>query len=182
MRFSEIASRYARALFEIAHEESNQENTYSELSALADILKNDSQIAEYLTSPMVKTTDKEAAINTALAGSKISDSTKNFLLLLARKDRVGLVPEIVAAFQSRADAEHGVTRGDVRSAGTLGSGEREQLEKTVEKFTGKKVILSYKEDPTLIGGVVAKVGSFTFNDSLTSHLTRLKEDINRRTQ
>lgn len=181
MKFSELASRYSKALFELAKESGDQEKVFGEVRAFSDLLEKNEEIKSFLTNPLIKSEDKEAALQKALNNSGIGDLAKNFLLVLAQKDRLELFEEIVEALQFQTDEAHGVTRGLVRSATVLGPSEREGVEKTVSKVTGKQVILTYKEDPTLIGGVVAQVGSFTFDDSLASHLTRLKEEINRRT-
>jgi F-type H+-transporting ATPase subunit delta len=88
---------------------------------------------------------------------------------------------MVSAFETISDEDHGVTRGNVRSAATLSPESRQQIEDTVTKVTKKKVILNFTEDPKLLGGMVAQVGGWTFDDSLETHLTRMSEDLNRRT-
>jgi F-type H+-transporting ATPase subunit delta len=70
----------------------------------------------------------------------------------------------------------------VRSATVLAPEERQRVEEFVGRATQKHVILTYKEDPTLLGGLVANVGSLTFDDSLSSHLKRINEQINRSVQ
>ena len=67
----------------------------------------------------------------------------------------------------------------MRSATVLAPEERKQIETLVSRATKKQVILSYKEDPSLVGGLVAEVGSFTFDDSLISHLKRINEQLTR---
>jgi F-type H+-transporting ATPase subunit delta len=181
MKFSEIASRYSKALFDLSKEKEQQDKVFSEIRAIADLLNKHGELKDFLVSPLIRVEDKETALKAALEKAGLSEESMNFLLLLARKDRFDIFDEIVESYQFQTDESHGVTRGQVRSAAVLSPSEREDVEKTVSKITGKRVILSYKEDPGLIGGVVAQVGSFTFDDSLSSHLTRLKEEINRRT-
>jgi F-type H+-transporting ATPase subunit delta len=112
---------------------------------------------------------------------KASDSVTNGLLLLAHKNRLNLFFDIVDAFEEISDLDHGVTRGTVKSAKALGPEARNKIEATVNKVTGKKVILNYTEDADLLGGMMAQVGGWTFDDSLETHLTRMSEDLNRRT-
>ncbi len=181
MKFSGLAARYSKALFEIAKDSGQQDKIFAEIRGFADILEKNADFKNFLTSPLIRKEDKEASLKAALQNAGLSEDTKNFFLLLARKGRIDLFAEIVESFQFQTDESHGVTRGHVKSAAILNPNEREEVEKTVSKVTGKRVILSYKEDPSLIGGVVAQVGSYTFDDSLSSHLTRLKEEINRRT-
>lgn len=106
---------------------------------------------------------------------------KNFVFLLARKQRLGIFNDVVTAYQALADEKHGVVRGTVRSTTVLAPDERKRIEQTVNRVTKKNSILTYKEDPLLLGGLVAEVGSYTFDDSLASHLRRMNEQLTRRT-
>lgn len=182
MKYSEIALRYAKAIFMESKEEAGrQEEVFEELRGLQRIFEKEKEIFQFMTSPVVSKEDKEKVFMDSLNGS-LSDSTKKSVMLLAKKGRMYLFPQIVEAFQAILDAENGVTRGVVKSAAPLSGADRQRVEDTVSKYTNKKVILSYKEDSSLIGGLVAEVGSFSFDDSLTSHLTRLNEELNRSTQ
>ena len=182
MRYSELAVRYSNSLFDISIEDVGPDRTFNEILSFQSFLDGEKDIKSFFESPLIQAQEKEGALREALTKADLSGSTQSFLLLLAKKDRISLLPEIVAAFQERTDADHGVTRGQVRSALVLGPQQRQELEKTLQGLTGKKVILTFKEDPELIGGVVAEVGSYTFDDSLKSHLNRLSEEINRSVQ
>lgn len=115
----------------------------------------------------------------ALKGSGVSAEVEAFLLLLARKNRLPIFPEVLEAYQHFTDEANGVTRGVVRSARVLSQEDRGRIEETVSRYTKKNVILTYKEDEDLLGGLVAEVGSYTFDDSLTAHLKRLNEELKR---
>ena len=73
-----------------------------------------------------------------------------------------------------------MTRGTVKSAKPLSEDAKKDLESRINKILNKKIILTYKEESTLLGGVVAQVGGWTFDDSIETHLTKLNEDLNRR--
>jgi F-type H+-transporting ATPase subunit delta len=181
MRTSELAIRYARAAFNLAVEAKAQEKTFADLRALDVAFAREPEILQFFSSPLAQPEEKEAALKAALAGSGASETATKLLLTLAKKERLGLFAEIVRAFQDRADAVNGVGRGTVRSAVALAPQERQQIEAIVEKVLKKKVILTYKIDPSVIGGLVAQVGSFTFDDSIDSHLKRMTEELKRRT-
>lgn len=182
MRNTILATRYARAFYSLAKETNEQDSVFDQMRCLGEALKNDPQIADYIASPMVRPNDKAKSLEATLSKFQLSGILQNFVLLLARKNRLGIYSEIVAAYQTIADEAHGVTRGVVRSAALLGPEERKRIEQLVSKATKKQVILSYKEDPSLLGGLVAEVGSFTFDDSLTSHLNRINEQLTRSVQ
>ncbi|MCB0341523.1 MAG: ATP synthase F1 subunit delta [Bdellovibrionales bacterium] len=180
MRYSEVAARYATALFDLATEDNKQDQYYSDLLALNKVFVEDQPVYQFITNPLTKSTDKESAIAKALESQTLSLAVKSFVLLLARKNRLGAYSEIMAAFQAKNDEAHGVTRGSVESAAVLNPDERAEVERFVSKATGKRVILAYKENSDLIGGLIARVGSYTFDDTLTSHLHRLKDELKRR--
>ena len=180
MRVSELANRYAKALFELAAQSSTQDRVLAELRALQTIFEKDETIQQFVTSPILKADDKESALQAALKDGGLSQETLSFVLMLARKNRLGLFEQIVSAVKSQIDLAHGVTRGNVRSAAVLSPEERKRIEEIVSRYTKKQVILTYKEDPSVIGGLIAEAGSYTFDDTLTSHLRRLKDETTRR--
>jgi len=174
-----LAGRYARALYNLAKESNQQDFVFAEMRAINEAFESDSEIKTFLETPMIRPTDKIKAVEGLLAKVKVSDVLKNFILLLAKKGRLPLFGDVVTSYQQISDESHGVTRGEVRSAAVLGPDDRKRIEELVGKATKKKVILTYKEDPSLLGGLVAEVGSFTFDDSLTSHLNRINEQLTR---
>lgn len=176
---SEVSKRYARAIFEAAKEISKTDIVFSELRAVASIISSDVEINKFINSPLNSSETKAQVLSKALSG-KVSDQTMGFLLLLTNKGRISLFGEIVSAFEAISDEAHGVSRGRVRSAAALGPDQRQKVEQIVNKVTKKKVILTFEEDSKILGGMVAQVGGWTFNDSIDSHLNRLNDELNRR--
>ncbi len=177
---SEAARRYARAFYELAKESKKQEVVFSELRVISKAIDSDKTIGEFISSPLVTPEQKLSIIKATLNG-KTSPEVFNGLLLLAQKNRLTILTEIVNAFENISDQENGVTRGTVTSASALGAEARKQIEDTVSGVTKKKVILNFSEDKSLMGGMIAEVGGWTFDDSLETHLTRMSEELNRRT-
>lgn len=179
MRNNILASRYAKAVYMQAKENNEQDALFNEMRSFDQSFSSDKEISDYFQTPLIRPTDKVKALEGLLGKIKVSDTLKNFLLLLAKKNRLGIFHEITNAYEVIADEAHGVTRGTVRSATVLGPEDRKRIEQLVSKATKKQVILTYKEDPSLVGGLVAEVGSFTFDDSITSHLKRINEQLTR---
>lgn len=177
MQVSELAKRYAKAIFEIAVENKTQEKVLAELRALATVFSKDPEISQFLMSPLVSTDDRKKMLKSALSNKGVSQEVHDLLLLLANNGRFELFHDVVLAFEGQIDSANNVVRGQVRSASTLGQAERQQIEQTVEKVLKKKVIMTYKVDPSVIGGLVAQVGSHTFDDSIASHLRRMGEEL-----
>jgi len=174
-----LAARYARALFNLAKEKNEQDTVHTQMRALCEAFTADAEISRFLESPVIRPSEKVKALEKLVASINAPESLKNFVLLLGKKNRLGIFKEIVRAFEQITDESHGVTRGVVTSAAVLDPAERKRIETLVGKATKKQVILTYKEDPSLLGGLVAQVGSYTFDDSLMSHLNRINEQLNR---
>lgn len=176
---SEVSKRYAKALFEIVSPKGEADKTLQGLVALNEAIQTNTETAQFISSPVVPSENKRAALKAATAS--VGDDLKGFVSLLSEKKRLGLISEIVISFRDIADRAAGKTRGSVKSAVSLSDEERKQVEIKIKKATNKEVILSYEEDKALLGGLVAQVGGWTFNDTLESHLTRISEDLHRRT-
>jgi F-type H+-transporting ATPase subunit delta len=176
-RISQLAKRYAKALFGSV---SNQEHALAELRTVVEIVSQDADILAFFHSHLQVDQVKKEIVNTAFQGRGLSAETMQFLLLLAEKGRFGQIVEIATAFEAMVDEHNGIIRGTVQSAITLNDSSRARLEGAITHFLNKKVILTYSEDPSLVGGVLAQVAGWTFEDTLDSHLNRLKEDLNRR--
>lgn len=181
MRASEIGKRYAKALFALATENNTQEKVFSDLRSLEQIFAHDSEIFNYLSSATVRPEEKQKVVKKAVEKSGISPEVENMLDLIAKRNRFVAFSELTEAFQTQIDTANAVARGLVRSAYVLGPEERTRIESMVERVLKKKVIMVYKVDPNLIGGLVAQVGSFTFDDTLDAHLRTIHEDLKRRT-
>ncbi len=179
MKALNLARRYANALFLTAKENNEEEVVYNELKVFADAF-NETEITEFFANPVNSLSSQVAVIKKLTDGLKMSETLKNFIHLLSEKNRVQLVAEIIESYQNLIDEKNGVTRGEVISSHMLTPQEREKIEDIVSKKTKKRVILTYKEDANLLGGLIAKVGGYTFDDTLTMHLGRLNEDLRRR--
>jgi F-type H+-transporting ATPase subunit delta len=180
MKATQLAFRYAKSIFEIARDAKNDEKVLDQLRALDTSLQKDPEVLEFLSSPLFKLEDRERALEQALKGANAINEVHQLLMLLVRNGRISIYSQVVEAFQTLIDNANGVVRGTVRSAATLSPAERQQIESTVEKVLNKKVIMTYKVDPTVIGGLVAQAGSYTFDDSIKSHLQRLNDELKRR--
>ncbi len=181
MKPSQISLRYAKALYELAKEGKNQSLVFSELKALeADIFSKD-EFKDFMNSPLVLPSDKEKALMTALSESSVSAVVKTFCFLLAKKNRLEIFSDVVNAYQAISDEESGIVRGTVRASYVLGGEEQKAIRDRVQSVTQKKPELKFEVDPNLIGGLKAEVGSYTFDDSLSGHLRRMKEQLNRST-
>lgn len=180
MKVHEVSKRYAKALLAIAKQKGIHAKAYAELQGVADAFAKDAAITAYFQNPLISSTQKVAAVKSALEGKGLSEEVFNTLVLLAEKNRIQLLSEVATAYQEFLDIEEGVTRGTVRSAQPLSADAQKELESKVSKILNKKIVLTYQQDPKLLGGAVAQVGGWTFDDSIETHLKKLNEELNRR--
>jgi len=180
MKITEVARRYARALMALAKQKGQHLRAHQELEAVAQIFQKDPSIQQYFINPLVGPEQKKAVVQNTFQGKGLLEEVFNLLLLLAEKNRLNLFAEIVAAYEQQMDLEQNITRGAVRSAKALSEADKKDLESKIAKILNKKIILTYKEDPKLLGGVVAQAGGWTFDDSIETHLIKLNEELNRR--
>ncbi|MEK2689413.1 ATP synthase F1 subunit delta [Bdellovibrio sp. GT3] len=180
MKVNEVSKRYAKALLAVAKQKGIHSKVYAELQAVADAFNKEASVAAYFENPMISITHKTAALKAALEGKGTSEEVMNTLVLMADKGRIAFLPEVAQAFRDALDIEEGVTRGTVRSAQPLSADAQKELESKVSKTLGKKIVLTYQQDPKLLGGAVAQVGGWTFDDSIETHLKKLNEELNRR--
>lgn len=176
---SEVAKRYASALFESIANVSSASSYLEELRQIEKALFGDAELKKFVETPLVTGAEKTAAVRAAFEKTKVSEEIKNLLYVLSENDRLSEWKNIVTAFEKRTDEAHGMVRGVVRSAAALGPEQRQKIEAKVSQLTGKKAILEYKEEPELLGGLVAEVGSLTFDDSLETQLRLMNEELKR---
>lgn len=177
MKNFEVASRYAKAVYSLALEEKQEEKVLSEINALSEVL-SDKELRAHLNSPLMTDEEKKAIVNRLLDSADFSQTTKSFLNLLADKSRLSNLPEIATLLQKYLDDANGVVRGEVVSATDLSQDDREGIETKVSSLLDKKLLLEYKKDPSVLGGVVVKVGDYTIDYSVNRQLERIKESLN----
>lgn len=177
---SEVSKRYAKALLAATKQKGIHAKAFAEIQAVAQGFAADASVKSYFENPMVNSDQKVNAVKAALSGKGLSEEVLNTLVLLAEKNRLNTLSDLVRSFQDLLDVEEGVTRGVVRSAQVLNDEAKKDIEAKINKVLNKKIVLTYEQDPKLLGGIVAQVGGWTFDDSLDTHLKKLNEELNRR--
>lgn len=180
MRYSEVANRYAIAIYQLAQESQTTAAMLSNLKELELAIKSDKMVGAFVNSPLIPAAEKEKLFKKTLGENGAPETLINFVALLSRKGRLLLLSEIIAAYQACDDTVNKIARGAVRSATNLSASQKGEISQIIAMITKKKVVLSFEEDKSYIGGLVAQVGSMTFDDTLTAHVQKIKEDLNRR--
>ena len=120
---------------------------------MAEALHNENAIAEFLSSPLIRPAEKEKTFAGAFKTVPVANLVKNFVFLLARKQRLDVFAEIVQAYQDLADEKHGVVRGMVRSTTVLAPEERKRIEETVNRVTRKAIASDLQRGSAVLGRI-----------------------------
>ncbi len=169
-----MATRYATALFELAEESNVLDKVADDLATVERLTEESSDLRQVLRSPIVSR-DRQAAAVTALAGpAGIGDIVAKFLGVLAQNRRLFALPAITAAYRSRLAAARGEVTAEVTSAVPLDEQQLEAVKGAVSRYAGKAVSLTADVDPSLLGGLVVRIGSRMVDASLRTKLQQLE--------
>jgi len=171
-----LARRYAKALFAVGKEDGKFEEYSDALRGVAQ-LYIDTDLEDSLTNPLYPMDVREKVMEGVVASIGVDKVVANFLNLLVEKKRADVLPDIADEYQIMVDEEKNVSHGTVVSAVKLSKGLQSKVQKTLEKITGKKVELTASVDPSIIGGIIAKVGDLELNGSIKTQLASLKDSI-----
>jgi len=177
MSYESIARRWARAIFEIGKETGSVTRIEADLSAVADAYASNEELSSMLSNPLVPEGPREAVLVEIAGRLGVSDIAKNTLRLLVQKRRLQALPAIARQLSRLADEDQNVLRAEVTSAGPLGSDYLDKLAAELTKATGKKVVVTHKQDRSLIGGVVTKIGDRVIDGSVRARLDGFRESL-----
>ena len=173
---SVAANRYAKALMDVLYPD-NAEAGYEQLRSFSAVLQQQHDAARVLENPTISADRRKALLDKIGDALHLHKSVRNLLNLLIERNRLNLLDEILIAYQKFLDERLGIVRAQVRAAMPLDSTEQQQLAGKLQTVTGKKVRMEVAVDPTLIGGVVAQVGSTIYDGSLRQQLQRFKNRL-----
>ena len=175
MTHSAVATRYASALADVVTTGANAaaETTLGELQAFESVLRSSTELQNALISPAVPPSRKRAVVGRLADTLKLSRVTRNFLFVLIDHRRIASLADIVQSFETVADERLGFARADVTSAREIAEPQRKQLNAQLERLSGKRIRARYSVDDSLIGGVVARIGSTVYDGSVRGQLNNL---------
>ena len=171
-----ISRRYAKALLAIGQEDGNFIQYGEELAAFVTVMANQ-DLAEALANPIYPAENRHNILDAILAKLSLSKIMQNFLGLLQDKERINQVEDISINYQRLVDEINNVKRATVTTAGSISEAVLDQVKKSLEDMTGKTIILEAKQDPEIIGGIMAQVGDLTLDGSVKTQLSNLKESL-----
>jgi len=172
------ATRYARALIDVAlKEQADLAIIESQLTALASLVEQHTELRKALTSPSVPVPRKRAAIDALLLKADVQPILGRTIALLADRDRLALLSDVAEAVRQRLLDIRNIVRAQVTTAEPLAADRLDAITRGLAVATGRTVELTPKVDPSIVGGMIAKVGSTVYDASVTSHLQRIRQRL-----
>jgi F-type H+-transporting ATPase subunit delta len=170
-----VAGRYASALFELANDAGQQAAVEADLVKFQVLMDESADLTRLVLSPVFSSEDQERALAAVLTHTGIGGLTKNFLLVVARNRRLFAVPGMIKTFRALAARARGEVEVDVESAVPLSDVHLEELRTSLKNHVGKDVQLNTRVDPSLLGGLIVKIGSRMIDSSVRTKLKLLEK-------
>ena len=171
---SGIATRYATAIFELAQEEKSLEAVDKDLASLRAMVATSPDLTRLVRAPVFSSEEQVAGLNAILNRMEASPLTRRFVLLLSQKRRLFYLTDIIRAFHAMVARQRGEVEASVTSARALGDAEIASLKQILKSKLGRDARLEAKVDPSLLGGLVVKVGSRMIDSSLRTKLNGMR--------
>jgi F-type H+-transporting ATPase subunit delta len=167
------ARRYARALFDVAVARAQAEGVHATLRAFAAALRQSRELGATLERPALPAAAKKAIVRRVL-GDGGDELAVRFLDILVDKSRMVDATGVAAAFESLWNAHRKVAKAEIVSAAALSNGDGEALHRALEQLTGTGVLMQTRIEPELVCGIVVRVGGFTYDGSVLTHLEAVR--------
>ncbi len=167
-----IGKVYAASLFQLAQEQGVSDAVRDELNELASFVEGNLEFADFLSSPTVDVEARKKAIEKAFRG-RLSDVVVDTLQVMNRGNRLGLIGALAAAFSALHEEKAGGVEVRVRTATAMTDAARQRLQAVVSKKTGKNARIKESVDPSLLGGLVVRVGDDKLDASVAHKLAEL---------
>ena len=171
------AARYARALLDVALAESDPQVVEQQLAAVTDLFRSHADLWKAMTNPAVPVTKKQGIVAALLPKLELVSPLSKLLTLLANRDRILLLPDILEMYRSKLMDHQNVVRASVTSAVALPDDRAQKLQTSLAALTGRTVLMTLQTDLAIMGGVVARIGSTVYDGSVKRQLEIVRERL-----
>jgi len=180
---SAVSFRYARALVDVlippgaSGPVHDPQDITAQLKEFEQVLEQSAELKILFGTPAIAAAKKRAVLAGIAPMIPLGATAHNFLAVVLQNERIALLGDIVEAFNQLVNERMGLVVAEISSAHPLGDAEKQQLDQALRARTGKQVQMSFTLDPTLIGGVLAQVGSTIYDGSVRGQLERLRAEL-----
>ena len=178
MAYRAAAKRYARALFDVCEREGALERVERDVSEFMALLDGHSALRKCLLSPVVPPATKRVVVAAVTERSgDLSPVTVRLLALLAERNRLALIPELLEVYRERLMAHRGQLRAQLTTTEPLPDERTLEIARHIETATGREVTVESRVNPSIIGGAIVQIGSTVWDGSIARHLARLRQRL-----
>ncbi len=172
-----LASRYGRALFEVALAEADPRAVERDLAGFVAMCGQSAPLRRALSSPSVPVARKAAVVSEIIGRTGCAAPLEKLLRLMAERDHLALLELVLDAYRRRLMDHLGIVRAEVTTAAPLSDQGVRAVQQALARATGKQVTVNVHVNPAIIGGVVAKVDSTVYDGSVARQLERIREKM-----
>lgn len=169
-----MGGRYALALLDLADEKKQLDQVAEDLRGLKALLEESDDLRRMVRSPIITREQQAAAVTAVAARLGVSDLTRRFVLVVAQNRRLFALDSMIDAYLAELARRRGEVQAEVIAARALSDAQLQALDETLRGIVGGKVDIDVAVDPSLIGGLIVKVGSRMIDNSLRTKLQRLQ--------
>ena len=174
-----VARRYAKGLLAVAVEENKVADYGKEMGTVSRLLAENAQLRNVITHPLYDRASRRNILDSLIKKLSLSPVMAQFLRLTLEKERLRYMDAIVAAYQKLVDEYQNIGRATVSAAAAIPAAAQDKIKQALERATGKKIVLTVERDPSLIGGIKAKIGDLVLDGSIRTQLEALKNSLKR---
>jgi F-type H+-transporting ATPase subunit delta len=171
------AARYARALFDVALQESIAERAEQDLSTFASLLTEHPSLHNALTHPAIPAARKRALTAELTSRLQFATPVAKVLIMLAERDRMVVLPDLLDIYRERLLDHQQVIRAEVTTAEAISAEQASRLSDRLARATGRRVTLTTRVDPAILGGAVTRIGTTVYDGSLAAQLARMRDRL-----
>jgi len=171
---SGLGERYATALYDLADEQKSLDEVAADLRTLRGMIDESADLRRLIRSPVLTRAEQGKAIAALAERAGFQRLVANILGLLARNRRLFVLPEVIEAYLAELASRRGEVTAQVIAAQQLSEAQRQTLDEKLRRAVGGKVAIELRVDPSLLGGLIVKLGSRMVDASLSSKLQRLQ--------
>lgn len=172
------ARRYAAVLFDVVQKQGDLARVEGELNSFVALVEGHPELQTVLAHPAISALKKRAVVEQLLNTSgDLSGEVSRLLLMLAERGRLGQVRDVANAYTERLMAHRKVMHAQIVTASELPGSQRDALAKALSQAAGADVRLQESVDPSIMGGIVARVGSVVYDASLTRQLEKMRRQL-----
>jgi F-type H+-transporting ATPase subunit delta len=176
MNLSHIAATYAKALFEVALEQNSLEEVHNDMRLIDDLCHANRDFKLMIKSPVI-TTDKKTKIIHAVFDKKLSDLTLTYLIIILRKNREAIIPDIADDFTDLYKDYKGILTTYLKTTSAISDEIREEIVTILKRQTGKEIDLIEETNAEMIGGFILRWKDQQYDASILNQINKLKKEV-----